>query len=87
MPFRQDPPWETHDLLVSPRRHATTREREGRYAASTSTKNTWNINQLSKSSQFGMDARPDPVLPPFRLCRRPLQRLSELGIFADNLCS
>ena len=86
MPFRRDPAWETLDLTVSPRRHATTHEREGRYAASGFIKNLCNINDLTKSSQFGMDARPKPVLPPFRLCRRPSQRLSSFGIFADNLC-
>ena len=50
-------------------------------------KNHCEFRRLSRSTQFGMDARPNPVLPPFRLRRRPLQCLSGLGIFADNLCA
>lgn len=43
-------------------------------------KNHCNIEWLWRSTQFGMDARPDPVLRRFRLRRRPLQSLKGLGI-------
>jgi hypothetical protein len=81
MPFRQDPPWDARNLTGSSRRDEIARGREGRYAAPRSMKNHCSFHGLSRSAQFGMDARPNPVLPPFRLRRR----LSGLGIFADDL--
>jgi hypothetical protein len=84
MLFRQDPPWEARDLTVPSRRNEIVTRRECGYAATRFTKNLCNIERLHRSSQFGMDARPNPVLRRFRLRRRPLQCLSGLGILLIN---
>lgn len=71
MPFRRDPARDALDLTAKGRRHPIDEEREGTYAASRFTKKSFTFKHLTESSQFGMDARPNPVLPPFRLRRRP----------------
>ena len=79
LPFRRDPTRIDRDLTRSSRRCPIGPERERRYAASEFIKNVRNFNWLRRTSQFGMDARPNPVLPPFRLRRRPLQSLRGSG--------
>jgi hypothetical protein len=71
MPFRRDPERDERDLTARRHRQGIHYEREPIYAASGFTKKSFNFNNLTESSQFGMDARPNPVLPPFRLRRRP----------------
>jgi hypothetical protein len=71
MPFRRDPVQDERDLTARRRRRGIHDEREAIYAASGFTKKLFYFNELTESSQFGMDARPNPVLPPFRLRRRP----------------
>lgn len=79
MPIRRDPVRDHLDLTANQRHYAIQGERERSYAASRFTKKLFSYIHLTKSSQFGMDARPNPVLPPFRLRRCPSAYLWGFG--------